>query len=427
MWSRKRIDIGWLDILYGILHVCFPLKPARLDELVEEIWSNPEHIFACLSVRSGFDLLLTMLGLPEGSEVLVSAITIPDMVRIIEHHGLVPVPVDIDPRQMAPTMEAWQRAVTPGARVILATHLFGGQIPMEPILDLAGRHGLLVIEDCAQAFSGKGYSGHSRSDASMFSFGSIKNNTALGGAVLRIRDLELLARMRAAQTAYPQQNRRLYGKRLFKYAVLKALSSRIISAFFVRICKVIGIDYDRWVNRAARGFPGESFFAQIRQKPCAPLLAVLKRRLLRFDSHRLERHVIKGRNLARLLGKNVICPGAANAPHTYWVFPVLVNEPEQMIGHLARVGFDATQGQSLCVVPPPANRPEQKAKMAEKILANIVFLPFYPELTENEAKRMANAVLKIAGEKWSSSIPGNASSSNDSLGVSAGTKRFKVH
>jgi perosamine synthetase len=427
MWSRKRIDIGWLDILYGIFRVCFPLKTAGLDKLVEKIWPNPEHMFACLSVRSGFDLLLTVLELPKGSEVLVSAITIPDMIRIVEHHGLVAVPVDVDPQLMAPTMEAWQRAVTPNARIILATHLFGCQIPMEPILDLAGRHGLLVIEDCAQAFAGTGYSGHSKSDASMFSFGTIKSCTALGGAVLKIRDLQLLARMRAAQAAYPMQNRRHYGKRLCKYAVLKALSSRIISACFVRMCKGIGIDYDRCVNRAARGFPGESFFAQIRQKPCAPLLAVLKRRLQRFDSHRLERHVAKGQKLARLLCENVLRPGAANAPHNYWVFPVLVNEPEQMIEHLARAGFDATQGQSLCVVPPPANRLKQYANMAEKILANIVFLPFYPELIESESKQMAIEVLKIAGATWSSSITGNADSSNDSTVMSAGPKRFKVH
>ena len=49
-----------------------------------------------LSVRTGWDLLLTALALPAGSEVVTSAVTIPDMVRIIEHHGLTPVPVDVD-------------------------------------------------------------------------------------------------------------------------------------------------------------------------------------------------------------------------------------------------------------------------------------------------------------------------------------------
>ncbi|MGD0655556.1 MAG: DegT/DnrJ/EryC1/StrS family aminotransferase [Thermoguttaceae bacterium] len=402
MWSRKRLDIGWSDLLFGISRVCFPLKQAGIDQFAQGIFSNPEHILAFLSVRSGFDLLLGKLGLPKGSEVLVSAITIPDMIRIIEHHGLVPVPVDLDPRQMAPNMENWRRAVTPATRAILAAHLFGGRILLEPILELAGQKKLLVIEDCAQAYAGPGYQGHSGADASMFSFGTIKSGTALGGALLRVRDPELLARMRAAQAGYEKQNRWLYGKRLLKYAILKTLSSRPISAFFVRMCMSMDFDYDRWVNRAARGFPGEGFFEQIRQQPCTPLLAVLKRRLKRFNSHRLERHVKKGHDLAELLGENVFCPGAANRPHTYWVFPVLVNEPEGLIEHLARAGFDATQGQSLCVVPPPADRPEQKARTAEEILAKIVFLPFYPELPPREATRMAEEMLKVAGRKWAS-------------------------
>ena len=50
----------------------------------------------CLSVRSGWDLLLHVLAWPAGSEVIVSAITHPDMIRILRAHGLVPVPVDVD-------------------------------------------------------------------------------------------------------------------------------------------------------------------------------------------------------------------------------------------------------------------------------------------------------------------------------------------
>ncbi|HCK72012.1 MAG TPA: aminotransferase DegT, partial [Planctomycetaceae bacterium] len=51
----------------------------------------------CLSVRTGFDLLFQALNLPAGSEVLVSALTIDGMLRVIEEHDLVAVPVDLDP------------------------------------------------------------------------------------------------------------------------------------------------------------------------------------------------------------------------------------------------------------------------------------------------------------------------------------------
>ena len=142
--------MGWPDVLFGICRVCFPFKQAGIERFAQGIYADPEHILACLSVRSGFDLLLGALKLPRGSEVLVSAITIPDMIRIIEHHGLLPVPVDLDPQQVAPGIENWRRALTPATRAILVAHLFGGRVAMEPILDLAAQKKLLVIEDCAK-------------------------------------------------------------------------------------------------------------------------------------------------------------------------------------------------------------------------------------------------------------------------------------
>ena len=243
MWSRKKIDIVWSDLLFGVWRTCFSPKRTWAIQRVETLWPDTEHTLACLSVRSGFDLLLAALDLPCGSEVLVSAITIPDMIRIIEHHGLVPVPVDLDPQSMSPDNEAWQKAITSSTRAILVAHLFGGRASMEPILKLAHRHNLWVIEDCAQAFVGTGYQGHPDADASMFSFGTIKASTALGGAILRIRDSALLARMRASQATYPVQSRWHYLKRLAQSTGFKTLAYRPICALFVRICRAFGGNY----------------------------------------------------------------------------------------------------------------------------------------------------------------------------------------
>jgi dTDP-4-amino-4,6-dideoxygalactose transaminase len=256
MWSRKRLDIGWRDLLYGLCRSAFPPNSERITASIERLWPTPERMFVCLSVRSGFDLLLQSLALPRGSEVLVSAVTIPDMVRILEHHGLTPVPVDLDPKQAAPAVEAWENAVTPKTRAILVAHLFGSRIPLEPILNVARRHRLLVFEDCAQAFAGVNFAGHPEADACMFSFGVIKSTTALGGAVLKIRDRNLLERMRKTQAAYPAQKRRFYFRRVIKYGMLKALSCRSMCSLFVGVCRALGGNYDRWINRTAKGFPG---------------------------------------------------------------------------------------------------------------------------------------------------------------------------
>ncbi len=393
MWSRKRLDIGWSDLLFGAGRVFVPPDRDSVSRRVESLWPAVGNTLACLSVRSGFDLFLAALALPRGTEVLVSAITIRDMIRIIEHHGLVPVPVDLDPQRMAPSEEQWRQAITPATKLILVAHLFGGRTEMGPVFDLARQHDLLVVEDCAQAFAGVEYEGDPRADASMFSFGTIKYGTALGGAILRVRDPQLLAKMRAAQESYPVQSRWPYFKRLAKYAMLKGLAARPICASFVYVCRAVGCDYDRMVNAAARGFPGDDFFVQIRRRPSSPLLAMLERRLKRHDAGRSERHAAKGKALAESLQNAMSCPGTAVVPNTYWVFPVIAEKPAELLEHLTRAGFDATQGQSLCVVAPPADRAGQKAAAAENLLANVVFLPFYPELPPGESRRLAETVL----------------------------------
>src|SRR4029079_9325611 len=194
MWPRKQLDIGWSDLTFGLLQVVGARSRPTERDVVGDNWVPAEEAIVSLSVRSGLDLLLTALELPAGSEVIVSAVTIPDMTRNVEHHRLVPVPVDVDGRTLQPVLEHLERSITPRTRVILVAHLFGTHIDMGPIIELAKQHDLLVNEACAQVFSGTSYARHLDSDCALFSFGPIKTATALGGAVVRVRDAALGSR-----------------------------------------------------------------------------------------------------------------------------------------------------------------------------------------------------------------------------------------
>jgi dTDP-4-amino-4,6-dideoxygalactose transaminase len=125
MWSRKRFDIGWLDMLDGGLGCLACWDRAGAQQAVERLWSSEGDALACLSVRTGWDLLLSAADFPPGSEVLMSAVTIPDMAQIIEHHGLTPVPLDLDPETMLPSPEQIEAAVTLRTKAVLVAHLFG--------------------------------------------------------------------------------------------------------------------------------------------------------------------------------------------------------------------------------------------------------------------------------------------------------------
>src|SRR5688572_13851660 len=95
MIPRGALDIAWRDLASALVGACVPGDRAAAETQAERVWNNPERTVACLSLRSGFDLFLQVMGWPSGTEVLISAVTIPDMVRVLRHHGLVPVPLDV--------------------------------------------------------------------------------------------------------------------------------------------------------------------------------------------------------------------------------------------------------------------------------------------------------------------------------------------
>ncbi|HTQ37688.1 MAG TPA: aminotransferase class V-fold PLP-dependent enzyme [Pirellulales bacterium] len=403
MWVRKRLDIRWSDLGSALRDCLTQWNRAALADDLEDLWSAACDAFACLSVRTGFDLWLKALALPPGSEVLVSAITIPDMVRIIEAHGLVPVPVDVDPDDLSVDRESLERAVSPRTRAILVAHLFGTRQPLEPILEVARQHGLFVAEDCAQAFAGRHYTGHPQADVTMFSFGTIKTATALGGALLCVRDAEVLSRMRQLEAEYPLQLREAFAKRVFKYGLMKLMSYGLPFAALVWTMRLLGQDPERFVTGLTRGFPGPELLPLIRRQPSAPLLALMHRRIAFFNRRTLARRTQRGERLLSLLPPTVPSTGSRSKEHSFWVFPVLHDEPDRLILRLFNAGFDASRAHSLYVVPPPADRPELRATMAEAMLPLIVNLPCYGEMPDFELRHLAD---EVSASVWPKTWPG---------------------
>lgn len=393
MIPRKKLDIGWKDLLFGLASCLFPESRQLVQGRLEKQWATTDTALATLSVRSGFDLVLGCLGLPYGSEILVSAITIRDMVGIIEQHGLRAVPVDIDPDSGALRMDGLAQAVSPRSRAILVAHLFGSRMDMAELVEFAGRHGLLVFEDCAQAFAADGYKGHPGSDVAMFSFGPIKTATALGGALLRFRDNGLCNAARRAQEAYPVQPTGQFFQRILKYAFLKALSWRLPFSLFAALCKGLGTTHDRIISKSVRGFAGGDLLAKIRQQPSAALLALLERRLQSYTPDRIRLRIDVAVQ-ARSYLPNIPIPGGSGGNHTHWVFPVLSEQPDRLVRRLWEAGFDATRGtSSLYAVPDTVTA--QVPVNAARTIDGIVYLPVWPGVSETELRSLGKAVLQI--------------------------------
>lgn len=402
MWVRKKLDVAWADLIYGIA-ACFMPGRAKARHELRGVLGDSDGLF-CQSARTAFDLLLRTLALPPGSEILITAITIPDMVAIIHSHRLVPVPVDLEATRLTPTIDTLNRAVRPATRMLVVTHLFGGHVDPAPFVTFARQHDLILVEDRAQAFESVVECQAGEADLVFYSFGPIKSCTAIGGALVSSRNAGLLSRMQQIQESYPPQSRLHYAKRIFKYGLLKAISGRLVYGLLNRICRCCRIDHDHLISRSARTFGERDFVTAIRRQPSAPLMRLLKRRLISFDEQRLARHAANGQDLLDALRGQVLVPGSALARHTHWLFPVVSCEPEKLIAALREAGFDATQGESLCLVQAPDDRPELSPHIARQLLDNMVFVPVYPQMPDRELSRMAAQILRGGQDERTSEL-----------------------
>jgi dTDP-4-amino-4,6-dideoxygalactose transaminase len=157
------------------------------------------HAIGCNSGTDALTLALRALDIGPGDEVITSSFSFFATAEAISAVGATPVFVDVDPATYLLDLDRIEAAVTPATRALLPVHLFGRPVDMERINAIALRHGLRVIEDCAQA-TGASWAGRpvgSWGDAGCFSFFPTKNLGAAGdGGAVVCRDSSLAQRIR---------------------------------------------------------------------------------------------------------------------------------------------------------------------------------------------------------------------------------------
>jgi len=173
----------------------------RLEEFEHCIatYIGVPHAVAVSSGTAGLHLCLLALGIGAGDEVLVPSFTFIAAANAIRFVGATPVFVDIDPVTLNIDPEKISAAVTQRTRAILAVHTFGVPAEMEPLLALARKHNLLVVEDACEALGAEfaGQKVGSFGDAGVFAFYPNKQITTGEGGMIVTRNAQLAARLRA--------------------------------------------------------------------------------------------------------------------------------------------------------------------------------------------------------------------------------------
>ncbi|TGG86631.1 MAG: DegT/DnrJ/EryC1/StrS family aminotransferase [Aphanocapsa feldmannii 288cV] len=157
------------------------------------------HVVGCNSGTDALILALRGLGIGPGDAVITASFSFFATAEAISAVGATPVFVDVDPATYLVDLEQMEAAIGPATRALLPVHLFGRPVDMERVCAMARRHGLQVVEDCAQA-CGAHWAGQavgSWGDAAAFSFFPTKNLGAAGdGGAVACRDAAVACRVR---------------------------------------------------------------------------------------------------------------------------------------------------------------------------------------------------------------------------------------
>jgi perosamine synthetase len=181
-YLMECIDTGWISSEGPFVKKFEEKFAARMGR---------KHGIAVANGTAALDAAVDALGIGPGDEVILPSFTIISCVMQIVRNGARPVLVDCDPRTWNMDVQAIERKITPKTKAIMVVHIYGLPVDMDPLLELAARYKLKVIEDAAE-MHGQTYKGRpcgSFGDLSTFSFYPNKHiTTGEGGMIVTDSD-----------------------------------------------------------------------------------------------------------------------------------------------------------------------------------------------------------------------------------------------
>ena len=213
-----------------------------------------------ISVSNGtvaLELAVACLGLKPGDEVIMPSFTIISCALAVCRNGGVPVLVDSDPRTWCMDVDQLKDKITPRTRAVMPVHIYGHPVNMDPLLDLAERHGLAIIEDAAEAHGAEYLSKWNGTESrwrrcgsfgalSCFSFYANKLITTGEGGMVLTDDVKLADRARSQRNLCFQAGRRFLHEELGFNFRLTNLQAAVGLGQLQRITEIVA--RKRWMG-----------------------------------------------------------------------------------------------------------------------------------------------------------------------------------
>ncbi len=310
-----------------------------------------EHAVGVDSGTSALEMALMAYGIGRGDEVITTANTFIATTLAISYTGATPVLVDIDPQTYMMDPALLEGAITPRTKAIMPVHLYGHPVDMDPVLELAGRHNLIVIEDASQAHGAR-YKGRrvgSLGHAAAFSLYPGKNLGAYGDAGIVVTN--------DAKTAETLRLLRNYGSTKKYHHMLRGYNRRLDTL----------------------------------------QAAILRVKLERIDAWNAIRRQHAQEYSQLLRGTSLALPVVADfAEPVYHLYVVRVPDRDSLQAHLHDRGISTVIHYPIPIHLQPAYRDLGYARgdfpITEGYADQILSLPMYPELTSDAIKYVTDAI-----------------------------------
>jgi perosamine synthetase len=369
--------------------------------------------------RMAFYYILKALDLPAGSEIIFPSLTfwvVPELARVA---GLKVVFADVDPATFTMDPRSVERMITERTRAIVPTHLYGLACDMDAMLDIAERHNLIVLEDCAHALGAtfKGRQVGTFGAGALFSFQTLKPLNCYGGGMALLQDAVLGAKVRAMVDALPWPSEKRVRDRL--------LVGRLQRIFIKPWVFSISLFPVLWVSALIDANPDVFLWEKIRS--LSPLPEAYTERFPNVQAaiglealKHLEEWTARARANAEHMNRVLSAipgvqvpkepPGYRHVYYQYCAYGPDGVDRDDLVVHCVRRGIDI---ETLHVdVPPAMELFGGAAAEAEgaKRASQAIQIPVYSSLTDEQVARVARVVRDVLQTPGSKGSTGSNSS-----------------
>jgi perosamine synthetase len=365
------------------------------------------HGLATPTARTGIYLAVRHLIKP-GQKVILSPITISDVVNMVLCAGGIPVFADVKRETCNIDPDEIERLIDENTGAVLITHLHGLASDMDRIVEICRKKNIPLIEDCAQAFSSryKGKPVGSFGAASVFSFGMYKNVNSFYGGMVLTRDAGMYESLRAERETWPFQDASLHIRKvlhafatdisthplvfrsftfwLFRYAFLNNID---------RINKMVIVDQD---PQAKEKIPTD-YLCRMRPMQARICLSQLEN-VEKYNSMRIDRSKLYYEGL-KDIPELILPPMHLDGSHLYTYYPIQYKDRHALAKHAMRHNRDFVLSHyHNCAALECFKKYFRSCPNADAVSKELIYLPSYPRYSVSEVEKNIKVIRAFFGK-----------------------------